>query len=159
MPDIVYAERFTVKYPRERIMTRITVASVATAVFALLWLCIEGATRYLFTIFTVLSAILLLLFLFCLSFECSVTDSMIRYAYCGFLFKKEILWDSVRCVRIVERNHEKDVSIILYDRCGQETVDFHSEMENAWFIVKAAEHRGIEIRKERDLSLKELRRL
>ena len=38
-------------------------------------------------------------------------------------------------------------------------LDFSSEMENVWHIVKMAEFKNIEIRNEKNLSIKQIRRL
>ena len=159
MPDIEYVGHFTMKYPTKKTVARICIAAVFTVVFSVLWVVIKDGTRYLFAIFSLLGIVLLLLSLLSLSFECTVTEYAIRYAYCGILFNKEIKWEDVLCIRVVERHHERDVAIVLYDHEGERIVDFSSEVENAWYIVKMAECRGIEVKKEKDLSLEEMRHL
>lgn len=135
----------------------ICIAAVITLVFYVLWILIKDQTRYLFVVFSLLGGILLVLF--SLSFECTVDEYAIRYAYYGVLFKKEIKWQDVLCVRTVERHHEKDVTVVLYDNDGNGIATFSSEMENVWYVVKMAEHQGIEVKKEKDLTLNEIRRL
>ena len=159
MPDIEYASCFTIKYPAKKAVMRICIAAVITLVFSVLWILIKDQTRYLFVVFSLLGGILLVLSLFSLSFECTVDEYAIRYAYYGVLFKKEIKWQDVLCVRTVERHHEKDVTVVLYDNDGNGIATFSSEMENVWYVVKMAEHQGIEVKKEKDLTLNEIRHL
>ena len=65
------------------------------------------------------------------------------------MLKKSISWGDVICVRKCETTDEKSVWIVLYNTEKKRILDISTEMENAWYIVKMAEYKNIEIKKER----------
>ncbi len=158
MPVIDYKPSFTVCYNRKKALTKTAVSLIIITVFSLLWIFIKHETRYLFLIFTVLGTMLLILAVISFSYKCSVDDKNIVKSFIG-CFKKRILWEDIICIRKVENTGEKHVIIALYGKDGKCTVDLTSDMQNAWYVVKMAEHLGIEIKEERDLTLKELAKL
>ena len=62
-------------------------------------------------------------------------------------------------MRVVEQTNEKSVIIALYNQTGKCVIDFNTDMENAWYIVKMAEQKEIEIKNEKDLTIKQLAHL
>ena len=58
-------------------------------------------------------------------------------------FKKQILWNEISCVRIIEKDDDSNVIIALYNNDKKCVLDFLSEMENVWHIVKMAEFKNI----------------
>ena len=74
------------------------------------------------------------------------------------MLKKSISWGDLICVRKCETTGEKNVIIALYnkEKC---VLDVSTEMENAWYIIKMAEHKNIEVREEKDLTVKQMRHL
>ena len=105
-----------------------------------------------------LEIVLLALFVYEFSFRCYVNDVEISRKLLG-IFKKKIKWQDLRCVRVVEQTNERTVVIALYDQTGKCIMDFNTDMENTWYIVKTAEHKAISIKHEKDLSIKQLARL
>lgn len=158
LPEIEYIDHFTVIHPRRKTIARICASLILIGIFSLLWIFIKHETRYLFAIFVGLGIILLALSLFAFSFRCHINDAEILRSL-FLIFKKEIKWHDILCVRVVEQTNEKSVIIALYDQTGKCVIDFNTEMENTWYIVKMAEYKEIDIRNEKDLSIKQLAHL
>ena len=157
-PEIEYIDHFTVKHPRRKTVARICATLIIVAVFSFLWIFIKHETRYLFAIFVGLGIILFALSLYAFSFKCNIDDIEIsRSSF--YLFKKTIKWQDILCVRVVEQTNEKSVIIALYNQAGKCVIDFNTDMENAWYIVKMAEQKEIEIKNEKDLTIKQLAHL
>ncbi|MBQ8404868.1 MAG: hypothetical protein IJX55_10695 [Clostridia bacterium] len=158
MPEIEYLSHFTVRHPFKKTLARICATLVWIVVFSLLWIFIKHETRFLYAFFVFSGIILLVLSLIAVSFKCTVDEEELYLSSCG-VFKKKLKWEDVMCVRTVENKDESAVIIALYDRNGKCAMDFNTEMQNAWYIIKMAEHKNIEIKNEKDLSLKQLRHL
>ena len=75
------------------------------------------------------------------------------------MFKKQLHWSRVQCIRVVEKTEEKSVIIAIYDESGKCIIDLNTDMENAWYVVKMAEEKSIVIKHEKDLSLKQISHL
>lgn len=158
MPEIEYTGTFVVKQPAKRTVMQLCGAAVLIVVFSLLWFFIKEDVRYVFAFIVGLGFILSLLLLVTGSFKCTVNEDRLRRSYFG-LFKKEIKWKEILCVRTIEQKGERAVFIALYNQEGKCVLDFHTDMQNAWYIVKMAGHKGIEVRKERELTFKQIRKL
>ena len=157
-PEIEYVDNFIVKHPRKKTIARICATLIIIALFSVLWILIKHETRYLYAIFVGLGIILFALSLFAFSFKCDIDDTEIsRSSF--WLFQKKIKWQDILCVRVVEQTNEKGVIIALYNQTGKCVIDFNTDMENVWYIVKMAEQKEIEIRNEKDLTLKQLAHL
>ena len=157
-PEIEYVDNFIVKHPRKKTIARICATLIIVALFSILWIFIKHETRYLFAVLVGLGIILFALSLFAFSFKCDIDDTEIsRFSF--WLFQKKIKWQDILCVRVVEQTNEKGVIIALYNQTGKCVIDFNTDMENVWYIVKMAEQKEIEIRNEKDLTLKQLAHL
>ena len=157
-PEIEYVDHFIVKHPRKKTIARICATLIIVAIFSILWIFIKRETRYLFAVFVGLGIILFALSLFAFSFKCDIDDTKISRSF-FWLFQKKIKWQDILCVRVVEQTNEKSVIIALYNQTGKCVIDFNTDMENAWYVVKMAEQKGIEVRNEKDLTLKQLAHL
>ncbi|MBQ8287407.1 MAG: hypothetical protein IJX76_01390 [Clostridia bacterium] len=158
MPEIEYTDYFVIKHPRKKTLVKICATLVWIIVFLLLWAFIKHETRYLYAIFIGLGVVLLSLSVHAFSFQCSVDDGeLLRSSF--WIFKKKILWKDVSCVRVLEESNEKTVTIALYNMAGRWMIDFNTDMENAWYVIKMAEHKAICIQQERDLPIDKLGRL
>lgn len=158
MPEIHYIDNFLIKHPRRKTLARICATLILSSIFSLLWFFIKHESRYLFAIVSGLSVILFVLSLFAFSFKCYVNHEEISRSV-FWIFKKKIKWQDILCAKVVEQTNERSVIIALYDQTGKCVIDFNTEMENAWYIVKMAEHKSIKLSKEKDLSLKQLKHL
>ena len=158
MSSVNYIDSFVIRHPRKKTLVRICATLVLIVVFSVLWFLVKHETRFLFVIFAVLNFILLALSVFSFSFECYVNDIIISRNIL-WISKKKILWKDIQCVRVVEQTNEKAVIIALYDQIGKCVIDFNTDMENVWYIVKMAEHKSINIKYEKDLSIKQLSHL
>ena len=49
--------------------------------------------------------------------------------------------------------------IAIYNEEGKCVIDVNTDMDNAWYVVKMAEVKGITIKGEKDLSLKQISHL
>ena len=112
----------------------------------------------MFAVFVGLGIILFALSLFAFSFKCDIDDTKISRSF-FWMFRKKTKWQDILCVRVVEQTNEKSVIIALYNQTGKCVIDFNTDMENAWYVVKMAEQKGIEVRNEKDLTLKQLAHL
>ncbi len=159
MPDdITYNPKFIVKHPTKKNIIRIIATLIIIIVFSLLWMIVKHETRYLFVIFVILGFALLVLCLISFSFHCYVTESFLKSSICG-LFKKQLQWNNVKCLRVIEKTDEKSVIIAIYDESGKCIIDLNTDMVNAWYVVKMAEEKSIIIYYEKDLSLKKISHL
>ena len=158
MPEIEYSDAFVIKYPAKKTVMQMCAAAVLIVVFSLLWFFVKGDTRYIFAVAVGLAAILLILLLILYSFKCTVDEECLRRSNFG-MFERETKWKEILCVRTIAQKEERAILIALYDREGKCVLDFHTDMQNAWYLVKMAEHKGIEIRKERELTLRQIRKL
>ena len=52
-----------------------------------------------------------------------------------------------------------DIIIAVYDESGKCIIDLNTDIENAWYVVKMPEEKNIVIKKEKDLSLKQISHL
>ena len=158
MPEIDYVDHFLIRHPFEKTFARICFGLIMIVVFSVLWVVIKEETRYLFAAFVVLNIMLLFLSLYTFSFRCYVNEEKISRTF-FLIFKKEMKWQDILCVRVVERTDEKAVIVALYDQTGKCVMDFDSDMDNVWYMVKMAEHKAICIRHEKDLSIRQLAHL
>lgn len=155
MPSIEYIDNFVIRSPRRKTLATICAILILTVVFSVLVFLIKHDIRFVFAVVAVLLFILLALYVYIFSFECYVNDIVISQKVL-WIFKKKIQWQHIQCVRVVERTNEKNVIIALYDQTGKCVIDLDTGMENVWYIVKIAEHKSIDIKNEKDLSIKQL---
>ena len=157
-PEIEYVDHFIVKHPRKKTIARICATFIIIAVFSFLWIFIKHETRILFAVFVGFGIILFALSFYAFSFKCDIDDTKISRSFFG-LFQKKTNWQDIICVRVVEQTNEKSVIIALYNQTGKCVIDFNTDMENAWYVVKMAEQKRIELKNEKDLTLKQLSHL
>ena len=156
--DISYNANFVVKYPSLKNLIGIIVILVFMVGSVLGYIFVPGDTKFLFVIFIVLSCIVFFLTLFLSSIRCTVTEEYLQKSYLGS-FSKHVEWRNVPCLKVVERTDNKEVIIAVYNENGKCVIDLNSEMDNAWHVVKMAEAKNIEVKYEKDLSLKQISRL
>ena len=75
------------------------------------------------------------------------------------MIRKQLQWSNVKCLRVIEKTDEKSLIIAIYDERGKCIIDLNTDMENAWYLVKMAEEKSINIYHEKDLSLKQISHL
>ena len=156
--DLEYVSSFSVKYFVTGIRLAIfAVLSVAIGVAVCVLAYLGGGPGFAL-LFAVPAVILLSIFIFQCSFKCKVTDESLTESYL-FFFHKIYHWRDVICVRIIEADKETSVTIALYQREGKLITSYNTPMVNVWLIVKMAEHHGIEIKKEKNLTYKEMKQL
>lgn len=158
MPEIEFKEHFIIKYNSKKTIARICASLIVIIIFSSLWFLIKYETRILFAIFVFLGTVLLALSVYTFSFVCYVSDKEISRKFL-LIFSKKIKWNDIQCVRVVEQSNEKTVTIALYNQIGKCIIDFNTDMENAWYVIKMAEHLSIFIKYDKDLSIKQLARL
>lgn len=160
MPEIEEKETFVVRHNRLGIVVCILASLVIVAICALFWLLIKQEVRWMGVLIGVPMLFILFLTIGISCYRCTVTTESLRRSGFGWR-KKEVLWADVICVRVIE-NTEQDspsVTIAVYDHTRKCVIDADANMDNAWHIVKMAEKKGIEIRRESNLSLKQIKRL
>ena len=158
MPEIEYKNSFVVKNTNKKMVMRMIASLLVAIVFGIGCLFVNLDTRILFFVFIVLFAFIALFSIDALSFRCFVNEQNVT-ASSFFMFKKSISWEDIICVRKCETTEEKSVWIVLYGKDKKRVLDISTEMENAWYIVKMAEFKNIEIREEKDLTIKQMRHI
>ncbi len=92
------------------------------------------------------------------SIRVRVTEESVDMQYLFFLHKT-VRWKDVECVRVIKQERDRLVYIVLYGSDGKSLVDVSSSISNFWLLVKMAEHLDIEIRREKNLTLRQMRHL
>lgn len=158
MPEIQYQENFVIKISRRKWVLNVVASLLLIAIFVGLWLIfnIDKDTKILFCIFIVLGAIIFLFALIAASYKCTVTTEKLTLRLL-FIVKRSFEWNDIVCLRIIESSDEKSVIIALYNKEKKCVYDVSTGMQNVWYLVKMAEYKGIEIRKEKDLTIKQIR--
>ncbi len=158
MPDISYKDCFVVKYNvKHNIFATVAsvlllIALVAAAVF------IDNDVRIMFIILAAGACVLLIYTLWMHSYSCVVTPETLTETKL-FSRRKTVFWKDILCVRKIEYADKSDVTIALYNHDGKLVLDVSSDADNAWYILKMAEEKQIEIRSEKNLSIRKMMRL
>lgn len=156
--DMMYQPNFIVRHPMKKTLARTVASLIVGGVFSLVCLFMDIDTRILYIAFVILFGSVFFLSLIALSFRCCVSERCIKKSYWG-LFGKAMEWHRVSCVRVIEKTDEKSVIIAIYNEDGKCVIDVNTDMDNAWYVVKMAEVKGITIKREKDLSLKQISHL
>lgn len=153
MPDIEYKPAFTVEYNSKR-MWILMIPGLVLVIGALIMAYIGNGIGFALLL-GIPGMILLLVFVYMLSYKCVVDEK--RLVLCRIFFlKKVVLWKDILCLRVIEKKDEASVTIALYTYDKKCAIDLESSMENFWEVVRMAEEKMIEIKKEKDLSIKEI---
>ena len=158
MPEFEYKDSFVVKNAGRKIVMRIIASLFVAIVFSVGSLFVDPDTRILFFVFIILLAFIIFLSIDALSFRCVVNEQTLSLSSL-FAVKRNFYWEDIICVRKCENTSDKSVWIALYGRDKKRVLDVSTEMENAWYIVKMAQYKNIEVREEKDLTLKQMRYL
>ena len=158
MPEIEYKNSFIVKNHPKKIIMRIIASLIIAVAFSVGCLFVDLDTRILFFVFIILLFFITIFSIDALLFKCDVNEQTLSVASL-FCIKKTVRWEDIICVRKCETSNEKSVWIVLYSKDKKRIVDIPTEMKNAWYIIKMAEHKYIEIRNEKDLTAKQMRYL
>lgn len=157
-PALELNNRFVVRYNKTTGIITLLLLFLAGIAFLGFSFVLDNDGKALFIIFSVLLFLTFFLSCFLFSFKYYVTPETIQKTML-FVFKKTILWKDIICVRTIEKSDENEVTIALYDQDGKCVLDIGTNMENAWYIVKMAQYKNIEVREEKDLTLKQMRYL
>ena len=156
-PDIIESkESFTIHPNKKRKGIFLSLFACLTMLFLALSALVDSDTAIIFYIFSGLFFIIFVLDLFLFSYHYDVTTRKAEHTRL-FLVKKTVFWQDIICVRIIYQ--EDDVLIALYRKDKSLAFTASTKLENAWYLVKMAEDKGIEIREERDLSFKKIKQL
>lgn len=158
MPEIEYKNSFVIKNTTKKMIMRIIASLIVVIAFSIGFLFVDLDTRILFLVFIILFAFIILLFIDSLLFKCIVKEQTLS-VFSLFHMKKILFWKDIICVRKCETTNEKSVIIALYNKEKKCVLDVSTEMENAWYIIKMAEYKNIEVREEKDLTVKQMRHL
>ena len=157
-PNVELKEEFIVSYNKVSTLIILTLLFLAGTSFLALSFFMPHDTNILFYIFSSLFFIIFFLYLFIFSIRCTVTTAKILKTTL-FFFKKEISWNTILCVRTIENEDIGSITIALYNYNKICVLDVSTDMENAWHIVKMAESKNIEIREEKNITIKQMKRL
>ena len=158
MPEIEYNNSFLIKNSKKKMVMRMIASLIFAIAFCVGCLFVDLDTRILFFVVIACLAFIVLISIDALSFRCFVNEQNIT-ASSFFMLKKSVCWDDIICVRKCETTNEKNVWIVLYGKNKKLVLDISTEMENAWYIVKMAEYKNIEIREGKDMTIKQMRHL
>ncbi len=147
MPEVDYKDSFIIKYSTKRLVIQTCVISLFIVAFIVVFILMQDDTRFLFIIFSVCLLILLIINVINLLYRCMVNEEGFKISYCGRL-SRYVSWQEVLCVLIKQKNERIEVDIEVLDCNGRCIFDFSSNMQNAWYAVKMAEDKGLEVRHE-----------
>ena len=152
--ELEYSQKFSVRYPSYGILVVLSVLMIGASVtLAFIGNGIEFALLLAIPAFACLC-----IYVYQITVRIDVNEVCIEERTL-LLFRKRIPWESVKCIRLIENDNEKNVIIALYRHDGKHLTDYSSDMLNFWLVFKMAEHKEIEIRKEKNLSIKEIMHL
>ncbi len=157
-PTLEQKNDFVVHYNKVASIISLPPSFLAGTAFLGFSFIMDNDTKVLFIIFSVLFFLTFFLFSFLFSIKYYINKKEI-VKQTLFFFKKTILWEDIICLRIIEKTDESEVTIALYGKDKKLALDVSSQMENAWYLVNMAETKQIEVKKEKDLSLKQLSKL
>ncbi len=155
IPDIEYKSEYVIKYKKSAIFAKCILSILIIVLSAICFLFTHNDldTNPIFSIFAVLGIITLLPAIYANNYKCTVTEEKLAFK------KKCFHWNEIICVRDIVTTNQHSHTIAVYDKNGKCVFDCDSDMENAWCLLKTAEIKGIEIRQENNLSLKQINRL
>lgn len=151
MPDIEYIPEFVIKYNPEELIARRIVWIL------LLVIAVSSITKNFIAVCGIVLVMLAGMGV-SLQHRYFVTPDHIVVRPSRLFLRKEVFWEDMIGLRIVETRKTSSVRLILYDKMKLRVLDLSTPMENLWYLVKMAEHKNIEIRKEKNISELELMR-
>ncbi len=157
-PELESKDAFTIHPSKKRETFFLTLYGFLTALFLFLSLLVDPDTAVLFYIFSALVFVIFCLSLFIFSTRYEVNTENIEKTTL-FFSRKTVLWQDIICVRIITQGEDDDIIIALYQKDGKLALDASTKLKNTWYLVKMAEDKDIEIREEKDLSLKKIKHL
>ena len=157
-PEFESKDAFSIHTSKKRKTFFLSFYGLLTALFLFLSLLVDPDTAVLFYVLSALLFIIFCLSLFIFSTRYEVNTETVERTTL-FLSRKNVLWQDVICVRIITQGDDDDIIIALYQKDGKLALDASTKFTNAWYLVKMAEDKGIEIREEKDLSLKKIKHL
>ncbi len=155
IPDIEYKSEYVIKYKKSAIFAKciLSILIIALSVLCFIITHNDADTGPLFVIFAVLGIITLLPAIYANKYNCIVTEEKLVFK------KKFYYWNEIICIRDIVINNQHSHTIAVYYKNGKCVFDCDSNMENAWCLLKTAEKKEIEIRYEKDLTLKQISHL
>ncbi len=155
IPDIEYKSKYVIKYNKSAIFAKciISILIIALSAVCFIFTYKDTDTSPIFIVFAILGIITLLPAIYANNYKCTVTEEKLEFN------KKSFYWNEIICVRDIVTNNQHSHTIALYDKNGKCVFDCDSDMENTWCLLKTAETHGIEIRYEKDLTLKQISHL
>ncbi len=159
MPDIECKSEFIVKHKSSQIFAK-CIFSIAIMIAAMVCFIIthnDTENFQLFIMFAVLGVFTLLFAIDASLYKCKVDDKTL--VCCEMFKKKTYSWNHIICVRKIETTNRHSLTIALYNESGKMIFDCNTDMKNAWYILKMAEAKNIEIREDKDLTLKQFNHL
>ncbi len=149
--DTRYTPEFSLSYRAKGISLVLFVMLTAVSII----FAFRGDGLWFALLFAIPAIALLAIYIYQRSLRIDIDETCINERT-FILFRKTIPWESVKCVRLIENDGEKHVTFALYAHDGRHLTDYVSDMRNFWLVVVMAERKGIEIRKEKNLSIKEI---
>lgn len=157
-PAVEYRNNFIVHYNKTASIIKLSLLLLGGSALLIVSFFMDHDTKAMFLVFFTLFLMLFFLFLFLFSVKYCITPESIRRTML-FLPEKKVLWNDITCVRTIEKTDDSNVTIALYNQEKKCVLDLSTDMENAWYIVEMAKHKNIEIREEKDLTVKQIRSL
>ncbi len=155
IPDIEYQSEYVIKYKKSAIFTK-CIASILIIVLSSVCFVFthnDTDTNPIFIVFAILGIITLLPAIYANNYKCKVTEEKLVFK------KKCYYWNEITCVRDIVINNQHSHTVAVYDKNGKCVFDCDSDMENSWCLLKTAEKKSIEIRYEKDLTLRQISHL
>ncbi len=155
IPNIEYKSEYVIKYKKSAIFAKciVSILIIALSIICFIFTHNDTDNGPIFVIFAILGIITLLPAIYANNYKCTVTEEKL-------LFKKKCFyWNEIICIRDIITNNQHSHTIAVYDKSGKYIFDCDTDMENAWCLLKTAEKKNIEIRRENNLTIKQLSHL
>jgi len=147
-PDLEYKNSFTLKYYPKKVALKFIGSALLIGFFATVWFIANPNSQLIFAILIVLSVIIIILTLHSFCYRCVITEeSLKRIVF--FVMRKTVYWSNVSSIKKFEHQGEKAVRFEIYNKTARCVLTFNSSMENAWYIIKMAEEKGIPIKQDK----------
>ncbi len=145
-PTLAYCPRFTVKKPRGRVVGTTVVFMIFESILCVIVAFFDRAMDILPVFLIACAAMCLVYAVVNLLWRIQVTEeSLVTRRMLG---RDTMLWYNLALVRVIRTVNVRTLEIVLRDKEGFDVLCVDTAYTNAWYLVRMAEEKGIEIREE-----------
>ncbi len=145
-PTLTLCPVFVLRKPTWRIVKNGVAIAITGVIFGVVMAFVEGDIRMLVW-FLIVTAVALAVYVGVdLRRRVKVTDEALTVR--RFIGTDTIPWRHIVLARVIRTVNVRTVDIALRDHMGDEVLRTDTDDPNAWYLVRMAEEKGVEIREE-----------